>query len=330
LNTNYRTALKMGIEIRYDALVEDLAIENDRFDAALVGNGPVPQPVRGRALVVAAGGFEANIAWLKQCWGEAAENFIIRGTPHNDGSALAVLLKKGARAVGNPAAFHAIAVDARSPKFDGGIVTRLDVIPFGIVVNRLGRRFYDEGEDIWPKRYAIWGGLIARQPDQIAYGIADSKTIQSFLPPLFKPYRADSLESLAQLLDLDPQAFAATVAGYNRACAGNANLRMELLDGNCTQGISPPKSNWAIPIDTPPFYGMPMRPGITFTYMGLTVDETMRVLDQRGRPFKNVFAAGEIMSGNILTKGYLGGVGLTIGSVSGQLAGKAAAAHARS
>src|SRR5438067_5040316 len=122
-----------------------------------------PSPLRG--------GFEANIAWLKEYWGDAADNFIIRGTPYNTGTMLAALLEKGAQTTGDPREFHAVAVDGRAPKFDGGIVTRLDSVPFGIVVNRDGQRFYDEGEDFWPKRYAIWGGLIARQPDQVAYSI---------------------------------------------------------------------------------------------------------------------------------------------------------------
>jgi tricarballylate dehydrogenase len=104
---------------------------------------------------------------------------------------------------------------------------------------------------------------------------------------------------------------------------------MDRLDGNSSRGLTPPKSNWALPIDRPPFYGLPLRPGITFTYMGVTVDECARVIDQNGKPFHNVFAAGEIMSGNILTKGYLGGFGLTIGSVFGRLAGREAAANAR-
>ena len=105
--------------------------------------------------------------------------------------------------MGDPKGFHAIAVDARAPKFDGGIVTRLDVIPFGIVVNRDAQRFYDEGEDIWPKRYAIWGTLIASQPGQVAYGIVDSKTIHCFLPPMYKPYEASSLEELATQFGLE-------------------------------------------------------------------------------------------------------------------------------
>src|SRR6266436_2131305 len=329
LNTYYQTAARMGIPVRYDALVEDLVIENDRFEAVQLKNRNGSELIRARAVVIAAGGYEANIEWLKKHWGDAAENFIIRGTPYNDGTLLAALLKHGAKAIGDPKGFHAIGVDARAPKFDGGIVTRLDATPFGIVVNRDARRFYDEGEDIWPKRYAIWGGLIAAQPGQMAFCIVDSKTIDRFLPPMFKPFQANSHEALGAALGLDPKVFSETVAEYNHAAAANTEIRIEVLDGACTRGIAPPKSNWAIPIDRPPFYGLPLRPGITFTYMGVAVDERARVLEQSGRAFANVYAAGEIMSGNILTKGYLGGFGLTIGSVFGELAGREAASNAR-
>ena len=329
LNTYYQAAARLGIEVRYNARVDELAIEGNWFEGVRLGGGNGTEEfVRGRAAVVAAGGYEANIEWLKRHWGDAAENFIIRGTPYNDGTLLAALLKQGAKSIGDPKGFHAIAVDARAPKFDGGIVTRLDVVPFGIVVNRDARRFYDEGEDIWPKRYAIWGSLIAAQPGQIAYGIVDAKTIDRFLPPMFKPFSASSPAALADQLRLDPRVFADTIAEFNRAAARNTEIRMDRLDGACTQGVAPPKSNWALPIDRPPYYGLPLRPGITFTYMGVAVDECARVLDVSGRAFQNVYAAGEIMSGNILTKGYLGGFGLTIGSVFGRLAGREAASHA--
>jgi len=329
LNAYYQAAVRIGIEVRYNALVDDLSIENNLFEAVRVKSDGEGELLRARAVVIAAGGYEANIEWLKRHWGDAADNFIIRGTPYNDGTLLAALLKHGAKPMGDPKGFHAIAVDARAPKFDGGIVTRLDATPFGIVVNRDGRRFYDEGEDIWPKRYAIWGTLIAQQPGQIAYSIVDSKTIDRFLPPMFKPFQANALETLAPMLNLDPGVFAHTVMEYNRGAAGNTELQMERLDGNCTRGIVPPKSNWAIPVDRPPFYGLPLRPGITFTYMGVAVDECARVLDQSGRPFHNIYAAGEVMSGNILTKGYLGGFGLTIGSVFGRIAGTGAASNGR-
>jgi tricarballylate dehydrogenase len=329
-NTYYQRAIEMGVQVCYDAFVEDLVIENGNFQAAVIDVASAQRKIRARAVVVATGGFEANLGWLKRLWGEAADNFIVRGTPYNDGTLLAKLLEKGANPIGDPKGFHAVAVDARAPKFDGGIVTRLDAIPFGIVVNRQGRRFYDEGENIWPKRYASWGRLIAEQPGQIAYCIVDSKTIHSFLPPMYRPFCADTIQGLATMLGVDTNVFSQTVEDFNRATAGNANLRMERLDGLSSRELRPPKSNWAVPIDAPPFYGLPLRPGITFTYMGVTIDDRSRIVEQTGRPFKNVFAAGEIMSGNILTKGYLAGFGLTIGSVSGKLAGEEAANYARS
>jgi tricarballylate dehydrogenase len=328
LNSYYDTASKMGIEARYDACVEDLSIENGKFESVFVKRPDGNEVIRGNVLVVAAGGFEANIDWLKRYWGPAAENFCVRGTPYNDGKLLALLLERGAASMGDPKAVHAIAVDARAPKFDGGIVTRLDAIPFGIVVNNLGRRFYDEGENIWPKRYAIWGRLIAEQPGQIAYCVVDSRTIRNFLPPIYKPYEANSIDLLASRLEIDPAALTETVNCYNRATLPNTTICPDKLDGVQTVGLLPPKSNWALPILRPPFYGLPLRPGITFTYMGVAVDEFSRVLRDKGQPFENVFAAGEIMSGNILTKGYLAGFGLTIGSVFGRLAGQEAGRNA--
>jgi tricarballylate dehydrogenase len=119
------------------------------------------------------------------------------------------------------------------------------------------------------------------------------------------------------------------MADYNRGTAGNTAVRMQVLDGVTTRGVTPAKTNWALPVDTPPYYGLPLRAGITFTYMGVTVDERSRVVDNRSRPFKNVYAAGEIMTGNILTKGYVGGIGLAIGAIFGELAGRDAATNAR-
>jgi tricarballylate dehydrogenase len=317
----------VGVEIMYEACVENLLIDGGRVEGVAFEQHGIHQIVRGCAVVIAAGGFEANISWLKQHWGDAADNFCIRGTPHNDGKLLAILLDNNAMPVGDPKGVHAVAVDARSPKYDGGIVTRLDAIPFGIVVNKCGKRFYDEGEEIWPKRYATWGRLIAEQPGQLAYCLVDSKTIRRFLPPLYEPFVADSLEVLSQRLEIDQDAFLKTVDAFNLSTAGNYETKSE-KDGLSTRGIDPRKSNWALPIDRPPFYAFPLRPGITFTYMGVAVDCATRVLDRSGHPFSNVYAAGEIMAGNILSKGYLAGFGLTIGSVFGRLAGEEAAKHA--
>jgi tricarballylate dehydrogenase len=221
-----------------------------------------------------------------------------------------------------------VAIDARAPRFDGGIVTRLDCVPFSIVVDRDGQRFYDEGEDVWPKRYAIWGRLVAQRPGQIAYSIIDSKSELLFMPSVFPAIRADSIGELATKFGLEPAALEETVRRFN-AAVRPGEFNSQQLDGCATEGLDPPKTHWARPIDTPPFIGYPLCPGITFTYLGVKVDERAQVFLQDGRPVANLFASGEIMAGNILGKGYLAGFGMTIGTVFGRIAGREAALHAR-
>ena len=323
MNAYYATALKLGVEILYDAEVRDLSFRNNTFVSAEFVLNNIPRKVRARAVVLASGGFQANLEWLKEYWGEASDNFIVRGTPYNKGRMLRVLLDQGVKPVGDPRQCHAVAIDARAPKFDGGIVTRLDCISFGIVVNKLAKRFYDEGEDFWPKRYAIWGRLVAQQPEQIAYSIIDSKSIDLFIPSVFPPIEADSIGELATKLELDQTALEETVTAFNNATR-HGTFDATVLDDCQTEGLDPPKSHWACSLDTPPFYGYPLRPGITFTYLGVTVNERAQVIMQNGQPAPNIFAAGEIMAGNILGKGYMAGLGLTIGTVFGRLAGKEA------
>jgi tricarballylate dehydrogenase len=325
VNTYHRTAERMGIAVCHGTTVEDLVMAGDRCTGLLTADGVI----RARAVVAACGGFEANIAWLRRYWGDAADNYLIRGPRDNDGRVLAALYAHGAARAGEERGFHAVAVDARSPRFDGGIATRLDSIPFGVVVNSAGRRFYDEGEEIWPKRYAIWGRNIAEQPGQIAYSIWDAKVARLFLPPMYAPAQAGSISGLAASLGLDRRAVAATVTGFNAAIRPGGTFDPTRLDDCATAGISPPKSHWAQPIDTPPYYGIAMRPGITFTYLGVAVTPQARVMRTDGTALRNVFAAGEIMSGNILSTGYLAGFGLTIGTVWGRIAGAEAARSAR-
>jgi tricarballylate dehydrogenase len=329
MNAYYDTAAKIGVQVAYKTEVSELTVRDGEFRSAISLNHGAAQEIKAKTIVVASGGFEANIPWLKEYWGDAADNFIIRGTEHNQGRMLKELFKHGAKAVGDPRGCHAVALDARAPKFDGGIVTRLDSVPFGIVVNKEIKRFYDEGEDFWPKRYAIWGKLIAQQTDQIAYSIIDAKALPQFMPSVFPPVEANSIAGLATALDLDPAALVAAVDAFNRAVKPAA-FDPGTLDDCRTEGLDPPKSHWARPLDTPPYYGYPLRPGITFTYLGVTVNAQARVIMQDERSAKNIFAAGEVMAGNILTRGYLAGFGLTIGSVFGRIAGREAARHAAS
>ena len=326
MNAYYATAEKLGVKILYRTEVTDLNVENNRFVSAVVSIDNLSKEISARSVVVAAGGFQANIEWLKKYWGDTANNFIIRGTPYDTGTMLKVLLDKGVKSVGDPTQCHAVAIDARAPKFDGGIVTRLDCVSFGIVVNKNVERFYDEGEEFWPKRYAIWGRLVAQQPDQIGYSIIDSKSIDLFMPSVFPPIQADSIRELAEKLELDPDKLEKTVNEFNAATRPGTFDPAE-LDDCTTQGIEPAKSHWARPLDRPPYYGYPLRPGITFTYLGVAVDKQARVQMEDGSTSPNIFAAGEIMAGNILGKGYMAGFGMTIGTVFGRIAGEEAVRH---
>ena len=328
LNALYRRAEALGVTCVYDAPVTALNIVDGFFISAVVKHEGRTVPIRGRTLVAAAGGFEANIEWLKQYWGAAADNFLIRGTPYNRGDVLRMLLDSGVAEVGDPTQCHAVAIDARAPKFDGGIATRLDSVIFGIVVNAQAQRFYDEGEDVWPKRYAIWGRLIAQQADQIAYSIIDAKSLPLFMPSIFPAVEAASIAELAAKLNLDAGALEKTVDDFN-AAVQPGTFDHTVLDDCATSGLAIAKSHWARKLDTPPYYGYPLRPGITFTYLGVRVNEESRILLKDGKPSGNMFAAGEIMAGNVLGQGYLAGIGMTIGAVFGRLAGQGAASHVR-
>ncbi len=345
VNAYCRSAERLGVAIRYDAAVSGLELRGGRFVAARVGAvqlgaGQVDavqlgaakdrfERIEARACVVASGGFESNREWLREAWGQnargewPADNFLIRGTRYNRGVLLRDLLDQGADAIGDPTQSHAVAIDARAPLYDGGICTRVDCVSLGIVVNRDAERFYDEGEDFWPKRYAIWGRLVAHQPGQIAYSVIDAKAVGRFMPPVFPPESAPTLEQLARKLGLDEAAFMRTVEAYNAACRVG-RFDHAVLDDCRTAGLAPAKTHWARPIDTPPFHAYPLKPGITFTYLGVKVDRDAAV-HFGGAPSSNLFAAGEVMAGNVLGQGYTAGVGMTIGSAFGRIAGSRAA-----
>ena len=328
VNSLFRSAERLGVNVRYEAEVVGLDVRDDHFHSASVVMGGNTVTIPAKAVVVAAGGFQSNLAWLRQAWGPAADNFLIRGAPFDTGTLLKILLEHGAESVGDPTQAHMVPIDARSPKFDGGIVTRLDCVTLGIVVNKNGERYYDEGEDFWPMRYAIWGRLVAQQPDQISYVFIDSKTLDKFMPSVFPPVKGNTIAEVAEQLNLPVEKVRATVDEYNRAVQPGT-FDHTIQDDCKTAGLTPPKTHWALRIDQPPYYGYPLRPGLTFTYFSVKIDKQAAVIMKGGKPASNIFAAGEIMSGNILPKGYIGGFGLVIGNVFGRTAGSAAAAIAR-
>lgn len=325
VNAYFQRCADLDVQLMYNTTVLDMHIEDRRCDGLLIDCDGRQRYIRAKSFVFASGGFESNKEWLAEAWGDAAKNFLIRGTPYNRGEVLKQLLEHGADSIGDPTQCHAVAIDGRAPEYDGGIVTRLDCVPFSVVLNNAGQRFYDEGEDVWPKRYAIWGRLVAAQPDQIGYAIIDDKASELFMPSVFPATRCDTLAELIDTLGLPVEASLESIAAYNAACVGG-EFHSNELDGLATRGLTPPKTNWARRIDTPPYSGYSLRPGVTFTYLGVNVDKTARITFN-GEPAKNTWAAGEIVAGNILGEGYLAGFGMTIGTVFGRIAGSQAAEH---
>lgn len=326
VNAYYRSAEKLGVIVRYETKIKELDLDHGKFLAAIAEDGT---RYEAKACVLAAGGFESNREWLREAWGQnetgewPADNFIIRGTRFNQGTLLKFMLDQGVDSIGDPSQSHCVAVDARAPLYDGGICTRIDCVSLGVVVNDQAKRFYDEGEDFWPKRYAIWGRLVAKQPNQIGYSIIDSKSVGHFMPPVFEGVKANSVRELAVKLNLSADDLEQTIKEFNASCV-HGQFNHTILDNCHTRNLTPAKTHWAVPLDTPPFYAYALRPGITFTYLGLKVEDDAAVR------FKNIaspnlYVAGEMMAGNVLGQGYTAGVGMSIGTAFGRIAGKNAA-----
>lgn len=327
LNTYYDVVEKLGVQVVYDTMVNDITRNENNTLSLQVESGGNSFNVEADYLVVASGGFEANMDYLREAYGDRANNIVVRGAKYNTGIPLKALYRMGASSIGKPDQAHWTAVDARAPKFDGGFVTRIDLIPLGIVVNKFAKRFYDEGEDLWTKRYVLWGHLARDQPDQIVYVIIDSKMMGETLIPMYQGIKADTIEELAKKVGLDPSALRGTVEEFNSHVSEDVKYDLSKLDGKRTNGLNPEKSNWSRKLDKPPFYIWPMLPGITFTFQSVRIDTQTRVLDGNNNPIDNVYGAGELTSGNIYGRGYVGGTGLVIGTVTGITAGKEAVKH---
>ncbi len=321
MNMLYATAENLGVAIGYSSRATSLTLSDGMIVAVDVATPTGTMRLHPRAVVLCCGGAQADRASLRPYWGEAAEGFINRGTPYADGALLRSLIEQNVATVGEPGACHLVAVDARSPPDDGGIATRVLGIPHGIVVDHKGQRFHDEGADAGPARYAAWGRKVAEQPRQLAWLILDAAAMQRVPPPLYPPLSAESMPALATLAGLDTGTFVATVCGFNAAARPTE-------EAGHTVGLSPAKTRFARPLSAPPFFATPIRPGITFTCLGVKVDALARVMMVDGTVVTNLTAAGTIMAANVLGNGYLAGAGLTIGVAFGRLAGKSAAQRA--
>lgn len=332
--TWFKTAEKMGIEIRYEAHVLELTQASDgRVNGVVVRGGNGVEKLGAKAVILAAGGFETNPAWrthyLGQEWGHAK----VRGSNFNYGDGLRMALEMGAMPWGHWGGCHATPIVAEAPDYGKREMTdktnRLSY-PYGVMINVEGKRWIDEAADFQSFTYAKYGGLILKQPKSMVYQIFDAK-VMHLLEPRYatsEPFRSDTLEGLVKQLNVNQAEAMKTLNAYNAACEHGGPFNPAVLDGLHTEGIAPVKSNWAQKLDKPPFVSWCVTGGITFTFGGLKINQDAQVISTGWKPIEGLYTCGE-MVGGLFHYNYPLGTGLMSGAVFGRIAGRAAARAAR-
>lgn len=323
-----RVAAKLGAEVRYGSRATGLVLDDGRVAGVEVDGR---ERLCAESVVLASGGFESNAEWREKYLGPGWGNAKVRGTPYNTGDMIAAALSIGAARGGDWATAHSVQWDAFTPRNESNreLTNRLtrQSYPLGIIVNREGRRFVDEGADFRNYTYAKYGERILKQPGSIAFQIFDA-TLRPMLRseeydmPGISVVTADSIEDLGRALAVDVDRFVATIDEYNASIDTSIPFDPTVKDGRAAR-VEPPKSNWATPLETPPFFAYPVTCGITFTFGGLRGDVDGRVLDESGDPLPGLFVCGEALGG-LFSGNYPGGSGLAAGMVFGRRAGRLA------
>ena len=335
IDMHYASAAKAGIDVRFEAKATRL-VTDDRgaVTGVVVRSAAGTETIESKAVVLAAGGFEANAEMRTRYLGQDWELARVRGTPYNTGDGIRMALDIGAQPWGHWSGCHAVQWDLNAPWHGDrkvGDNFQKHSYPLGLMVNLKGERFVDEGADFRNYTYAKYGREILKQPHRAAFQIFDAK-VEHLLRDEYRIAQAtkasaDSIGELADKLGIDRLGLETTVAAFN-AAVQRGEFDPTRLDGKRTMRIKPPKSNWALPLDAPPFVGYAVTCGITFTFGGLHIDPEARVLDRAGRPISRLYAAGELVGG-LFWGNYAGGSGLMAGSVFGRIAGRNAAIAAR-
>ena len=330
-----RIARKQGIEIWYAARALSLLVDDEGVHGVKVRRQGKTQDVRSKAVVLAAGGFQANPEWRTRYLGPGWELAKVRGTRFNTGDGIRMALDAGAAAAGNWSGCHAVAWERNAPEFGDlavGDQFQKHSYPWGIYLNAQGRRFVDEGADFRNYTYAKYGRVILSQPGQFAWQVFDAK-VKAQLRDEYRIKQvtrrtASTLEELVgKLDDVDAEAALDEIRRYNAAVRQDIAFNPNIKDGRRTEGLAVPKSNWANTIDTPPFEAYAVTCGITFTFGGLRINKHANVISSDGDPIPGLYAAGELVGG-IFWFNYPGGSGLTNGSVFGRIAGENAGKRA--
>lgn len=325
----YREAERLDIAVEYGCRALRIETDDEGITVHARHEGR-PRLLRADAVILACGGFEANPEMRARYLGPDWDLARVRGTGYNVGDGIRMALEVGAQPFGHWSACHAVAWDANAPLVGDrsiGDLFQKHSYPYGIVVNRHGERFLDEGADFHARTYAKYGGEILRQPGRMAFQIFDQKVIgllrEEYRQPRATKYQADTLESLADQMGVDRDGLIDTVTAFN-ASISDAQFDPAELDGKCTVGIDQPKTNWALALDTPPYVAYAVTCGITFTFGGLRISENAEVLDVANEPIPGLYAAGELVGG-LFYRNYPSGAGLVAGTVFGRIAGKRAA-----
>lgn len=326
-------AVKMGIEIRYETAAIGLLQDADRtIRGVKVRTRKGYSEIEAKAVILACGGFESNPEMRVRYLGSGWDLCRVRGTRHNMGEGINMALASGAVPHGNWSSGHACEWDISAPPYgDRWVLDNFQKhsYPLGIIVNLDCERFVDEGADYRNLTYAKYGREIMKQPKRTAIQIFDQKTVKQ----LREEYRikqvtkaeSSTIAGLAEQLEIDPVKLEETIKRFNAAC-GIQPFNPAILDGKCTTGITPPKSNWAQPIDEPPYVAYVTTTGLTFTFGGLQINTRGEVQDMTDQSLPGLYAAGELVGG-LFYENYPGGTGLMSGSVFGKLAGESAAAY---
>ena len=329
-----KTARQQDIQIRYGTRAMSLVANDGAVRGVKVRCGDKEEEIACEAVILASGGFQANAAWRTRYLGPGWDLAKVRGSRFSVGDGIRMALDIGAMSAGNWSGCHAVGWERNAPEFGDlavGDAFQKHSYPFGIMLNANGRRFVDEGADFRNYTYAKYGRVVLEQPGQFAWQLFDGKVLHL----LRDEYRikqvtkvgADTLEELLLKLEgVNVQAAKAEIAGYNAAVQAQVPFNPNVRDGRCTRGLTIDKSNWANALDTPPFEAYNVTCGITFTFGGLKIDTSARVLDVSGEPIPGLYAAGELVGG-IFYFNYPGGTGLTCGSVFGKIAGASAASR---
>lgn len=328
----FATAERMGIEIRYGSAVTALLQDaKGRVNGVRIRDDDGISEIGGRSVVLGCGGFEANVQMRTQHIGPLVGAAKVRGTPHNQGDGLRMAMAIHAMPWGQWSGCHATPISADWGDFAPRELTdrsnRLSY-PYGVMLNRQGRRFVDEGEDGALFTYAKFGRAILAQPGAKAWQIFDSRVLH-LLEPRYstsKPIVGNTFEELLAQLDIDDKKTAlATLNAFNAAARVNEDrYDPSRKDGLRTEGLDIDKTNWARRLDAPPYHAYSATGGITFTFGGLRVTEKAEVVGTDWRPIPGLFTCGE-MVGGLFYDNYPAGTGLVSGATFGRIAGREAA-----